>query len=554
MNRLRSQIAFLLYCVCILLTVFAGYSQIHQLYFSNDEFKFIAGVQTDGLFFLLNRDSWIQVLIGLYRPLGTLIQNAFYLTSNNSTTPFIVFGLVTHVANCILLYFLVRKITNNGIVAYCAGIIFASLSVYIQSISWLACIVEVPGSTFFTLVSLYALVCYQTESKQYRWLMVSLLAAYIAFLIKDASVFLFGALPCVLFMYEWKRRKFTMPYYVFSAVTAIVFVVIRIQSLKTVASERFLALSGVKTLFDGGSAYIQSIYHAFLYPLIGIIQIITPTRFIQKIIDSHSFMTPPRVDLGLAGLALLVCWILYHYFKKFIKDLKPMIMVVLLYVSSFIPIALILEKRGSAFIESRYMYFPTMMFSVILGYLVLIAIQSYQKNTKHAKIFITVILICFGIYLLKQISLTRNLLYGSIKEQQDIKNVFEQLARYQKQVPDNPIFYLTSDYDYFWPNNKVPFQEGTGYMLQVIYLPSGKIPKDLVRNYYLEPFGLEGYQAIEGRGFGYFHDKDKLVELYKKNPLFSTEQIIAFRYSSQTKKIDPITEEIRTYVSSMRYK
>ena len=108
--------------------------------------------------------------------------------------------------------------------------------------------------------------------------------------------------------------------------------------------------------------------------------------------------------------------------------------------------------------------------------------------------------------------------------------------------------YVTSDFDYFYPNNPLPFQEGNGYMLEVLFLDSGKIPYPLVATQFLGGYGTEGYRVVNGKGFGFYYDKDALVKLYAIHLGLNINQLVGFEYTSRTKTIHLITAEIRRYV------
>ena len=70
----------------------------------------------------------------------------------------------------------------------------------------------------------------------------------------------------------------------------------------------------------------------------------------------------------LPGARLLICVLASRGIALVNTYIKPLYAVVLLYFTSFVPVAVILTNRGSPFIEPRYMYFPALMVSMLVAY------------------------------------------------------------------------------------------------------------------------------------------------------------------------------------------
>src|SRR3989344_5949416 len=56
----------------------------------------------------------------------------------------------------------------------------------------------------------------------------------------------------------------------------------------------------------------------------------------------------------------------------------------------------------------------------------------------------------------------------------------------------------------------LPFQQGSGYTLMVLYYNSGKIPKSFLKDGFLFEIGSQGYKESDNMGFGFFTDKKEL--------------------------------------------
>lgn len=549
-----------LYIVVIAIVTFLGYRQLFHVYFASDEWLYIGGVHTDGITFLLNKISWVQMIAGIRRPIGTLIQNYFYLTFPNNPIPFVVFGLTTHIANCLLIFIIVRRVSKKTFIAFLSGVLFAASSVYVQSLGWIACLVEVPGSTVMLLGSLYALLIY-IERKKRIWLVIAFALAYISFLIKDANIFDFLFIPLVLWVYR-KEIRIHLGNVILAGMA-----IVALLALSRVGGAKDSIGSTLDLTLDPQSL-TKALFHSFYYPLIGISQILIPSRLILRLSGLFAaFEYGPMLkqagdlravsefvipDVFLVGASLMIFFVFVWLVKPRIKDTRPVVVAVVLYFFSFLPVAFYLTQRGSAFIESRYMYLPALALSILLAYAVYALHVAFHPKKLIAHVtFVLVIGLCLTGYIFKQTSVTRTELYASILAQQEVRNVAIQLARYKKDIPDKPIFYITSDVDFYYHfNNKIPFQEGTGYMLAVLFYDTGKIPASLIQQRFLIGFGDQGYQSIGNRGFGYFWNIDDLMHEFQTNEQLDTKQIVAFSYKSKEKVLVDTSNKIRYYIAS----
>lgn len=135
---------------------------------------------------------------------------------------------------------------------------------------------------------------------------------------------------------------------------------------------------------------------------------------------------------------------------------------------------------------------------------------------------------------------TRRILQDLSKEKaisDERKNFISQLKEMQLTLSQGKnIFFITSDEDYYATGNKVPFQQGTGYTLMVLYYDSGKIPSQLLAEDFLFEIGSQGYKEIGGKGFGYFWDPQELKSQLKANDL-SDNSVIFLNYNSEDRKL-----------------
>lgn len=524
-------------------------------FFMNDEFLYIIGVKTEGLFFLLNSGSWLEYVGGVNRPLGTLLQNFFHLHYLWDIRPFVFTGISFQILNCLMVYAVAKKLSKNTIIAATSGILFASMNVATQAVDWLACVFEVPTSTFFALLCIYFTLHYLEAKKKYL-LPLILCSAYVGFLLKDADIFLFVAVPVLLLIAEWKSKKKDIRFPVLSFGTAILLFGLRFArgTHRAVREASTLTPSALVTILGSGSLIGKIFYNSILFPMLGIIQSIVPVRYLQKFIDHPALsphLTQVKIDLFFFVSAGLFCLLLFFLLKR-TPEKKPLVILVVLYLSSFIPIVLTLIGRNSTFIEARYLYFSSTMISIFFGFVVYELFRmTRERRGVITRIVSTSILLFITVYTIKQIQVTRSTVYWDTTRQQEVKNVVMTLSKYKEQVPENPIFYINSDYDYYWPGNKLPVQEGVGFMLEVIFYDTGKIPKKLAQEFHFQNFGKQGYETSEGKGFGYYYDEKELATLFQNHTELSYDQIVGFDFASRDQSFTLVTERVREEVKKL---
>lgn len=367
----------ILYFLCILLATWVGYGGISYAYFQSDEWLYINGVKAEGIFFVLNKTSWPDLLAGFHRPLGVLTGNFLYKTFTYTPGPFLVVGIVLHLLNCLLLYGVAKKLTGSTFVAFAAGLFFATSGAYAQTLTWLMPIVQVPASTFFTLLAIYVV-------SPLPW--VSLVFAYIAFLFKDAAIYLFFALP-----FLGKKRSI-----VFSLAAIGLGILFTTAKIRGFGAGRLEPWDSVGELFSGADSYVQVAYRILIYPLI-----------------------------GLSWMLIPVCFAL-------LKNRRVFFGVIITYILSLVPVAIYATYLPAVTPPSRFLYFPTMLTGIMVAYAI--------RTIRRPIVFWGCIL-----FLLIQLFITRAAVAHEILGQQFMKNIATQLTDMHVAIPESAALFVTSD-------------------------------------------------------------------------------------------------------------
>ena len=145
----------------------------------------------------------------------------------------------------------------------------------------------------------------------------------------------------------------------------------------------------------------------------------------------------------------------------------------------------------------------------------------------------------------KQISFVQRDVYENVLYSMDIQKLIVDMNRIVPMLSEKPIFYISGDRNFFYQNNVVPFQYGTGFMIMMAFRERNEIPRQLIREKYLSRFLEEGYKEIGGEGFGYFWQKESLCSLFHKDRALRTDQVIGLYYFGNERKLIDITGDIR---------
>ncbi|MFZ2025199.1 MAG: hypothetical protein WAV51_02885 [Microgenomates group bacterium] len=544
--------------VFIILAFLVGVScyRVFSLYFLNDELLLLGAVQGDGILVgYAHSKTLFDILLGNGRFLGGILNNISFYFFKDSAIPFAVFTLVIHTLNSYLAYLVAKKITKNDHIAFITACVFSVPATANQAISWFAATTQTLGGMTFVFLSILASVKGYTDKKR-MWQIVAWIFAYIAFLFKESSFFVFPLLlllPSFITVkaprIQWKKYVYILtPLLILGGYKILQFFGIALNQLQN--GESLLKIA--KALFNMG-----------FYPLVSLGQFFVPLRFMLRIAPAFSkfnygFMENVAVDNPINSVLVgdlvsvilsfgFIIFMIYIYAKH--KPFqKGMLFSLCWYILSFVPMAVFLNERNTSYVESRYLYFSFFPVAMMVGFFLTalrIKIETVMKNRVIAYMVVYSIL---AVFLYKQITLlqreiNQNVLYGS-----GIKIAMSAIRGSYPTIPNKPIFYVEGDRDFFYPNNPLPFQLGTGYMLSLTFMSNPVIPKELFKESYLWHFFDQGYKEIGNKGFGYYWNKKDLVELFKTNKDISVDQLVGIYYYGNDQRVRDITSSITEYV------
>lgn len=560
MSRIKSIIAkntfFILLSLANLLLITYVYRDFRLTFYQQDEWVSLGYVLSYPLFGLTDDYSLIEILSGKGRYLARPFQSIFFGLFPYKIMPFVIFGLLLHSINTALVFLLTKKISKNTYISIIAGIFFAVASVGNQAVTWAAASpTTLPAATLVFLAVIFYLK--HIENHKTKFLYLSQILLVISLYFKESGLFLFLFLPFLYLLYNKKKSfsKFIKRHLAFFSF-GVFYILFNVLEIFTSTKTGFYITGESNT--DG-----KIILHLLLYPITSLSQIFIPDTFVYRLTRSIVGIQYPRLEQVVNGPIyesivadgiflyfsfLMIIIILLLTFLKPENLRKAFISALVFVLLSFTPYLLLF--RPNSLLESRYYYIGIAGGGMLLGLACWQTKELLNKFSLLKNIGKFIIIIFLVIYSFLQINIIHENLAYKAEVGGKRKKIVEQIKVLRPSLPPKPIFYITSDRDFITKNYKLPFQQGIGYTLMVLYYNTGVVPDEFIRKMYLWGMLDQGYKEVGEKGFGYFWDKERLKEEFKKNKKLNIDQLIGFYYDADKEMMRDTTEEIINFVEN----
>ncbi len=321
-----------------------------------------------------------------YRPLFTTYLTLNYKLFGLWEPGWHLMNLLVHVAATVAVYFLLKRLSSNHLVAALAALLFGLHAAHVESISWISGIPD-PLAALFYVPSLLWYVRYREEGQR-KWLTASVVAFALSILCKETPL----ALPLVLCVWELTRSidrpslalrlKDIVLQMIPYAVVAAAYLVLRFSVLGRISWKHpFMARVPDSAIWMTVPYVFVNYLKHLLAPFY--LSLIYGTSFVTSASDAR-FLLPVGILVGL-GLTL---WI---YRKKFSQQ---MWMAIAMVVAPLLPVLNLEVFHYEYIIQDRYLYLPS------IGFCFLVAILLLQLARKHASLALgtsMVVLLAFGV-------------------------------------------------------------------------------------------------------------------------------------------------------------
>ena len=555
-RTLKSQIPF---CLIIVGAVLYAYWALPRTYFQQDEWyvfgKYMYLLSLNKISFLAN--FFKGGLLGHFGPFTDFFLLPQFIFFRFHFAPYAYLSIFFHIINSLLVYFFVTRLTKEKAVGLLVGLLFATWYISHQAITWIGAYPGTLGSTLFLLLSLSFFLKYQDEKikKKYYYFSLGMLLVSLGF--KEITAFLFIFFPIWGLIIIKKERGWRFSWLkeqIPVVICALLYLGLRALPLLTKIEKH-------SVVTDKSWNYLPvTLYNLLIMPLTTISQIFIPPDVIRNLVtrlpeaflknklfcNSFAFSPSPAVFISLLLtfliIALVVTLVLFLH-RKGERDKANVILLSLIWIGiSALPFAFL--GRPLEFFESRYYYIPAIGAALLLSMVIFyIADKVRQKlvrfKVRHAVYYGLIGLLVIPILFFHSGRINRHI-EEKIKVGDKQKAIISEIKKAYPKIGRKSIFYIEP---LMWPT----FAAGFGHTLMVVYAQEGQMNPGFFKEDFLWGIREQGYREIEGNGFGYFRQCSKLVEAIKEFHL-SPDNVYAFRYNTQTKKLNNITDEIKNRI------
>jgi len=203
---------------------------------------------------------------------------------------------------------------------------------------------------------------------------------------------------------------------------------------------------------------------------------------------------------------------------------------------SFLPYAVL--ERSYSYLESRYYYGGVPGLGISLA---IVAHRFWRTRKLWIRGFVA---LSIAFYLGIHIRLIHRDIAAQVLLSSERKALISELVKIKPFLQDKNMIYITGSRSYVLPEMPLPFQQGVGYTLMVLYADTGKIPRKFLEGQYLWNINDDGYQEEWGYGFGYYFNEERLRESLKRYNL-GPKNVFSFYYNGNEKKLTNTTEHTR---------
>lgn len=478
-------------------------------------------------------------------------------------------SLFLHFLNTVLVFYLTKFLTKRRDTAFLAGALFAVTSVHFDAIIFIGTSLVTLGATFFGLLSLIFYVTYLNKKKRifFRLCLASLI---LALAIKTNPIYLFIFIPLDWFwlrkgiMDQQEKRKFFL-FLGTAGIYSLTLLALRLTGLQNPIP----GLSQIETPFLSLSAII---YQLITPPLKALSQaFVSPSHIYfltQKWIEfAYPFLFSPELEIDRDLVSQTVGSDLISYFlmivflviigavfsflrkKKERVLLRALVFAVLLITTSVTPTVFLL-LRGQHAISPLIR--PSDLYPTSIGAVLVLSIATFSLAEKFSRkkcqslTYSFALLVFCSFFFYHYHNLQQEVFPFGIRLADQRKGILSQIKETYPEIAAKSIFYTESDAFYYGHSEpSLPFQTGLGRCLLAWYNYSHQShPWQFFEDDFLYSFNSNGYREIEDKGFGYFHNFDKLAPVMREYHL-TPESVYAFAWKGETEELFNITDQVR---------
>ena len=323
--------------------------------------------------------------------------------SGSNPYPYHLFNVLSHLGCVILIFFLCNILFNNRALSFLTSLIFALHPIHTEAVSWIS------GGhyAFSSLLFIASFLFYIKSDKSIFNLTLSVIAFGLCFFSGNAV----AVLPLMFILYEifFRQRsegnnalyRLRMVILVLLFVTSLIFI-----SLFFIRKNEFIHLifyfRGFRYLVVAAKAFVYYLKILYLPLQRGLIH---PFAFNLTNIQALS----PAFFLSLAIIGVAIA-----SFFKCRRDFKPVSFGIMWFFITYAPYSNIIPVCNV--ISERYLYLPSLGFSIVLAALFLRVWEIINRNQRFRSVYRVIAIIAITLFLGSYAALTikRNYEYSNI--------------------------------------------------------------------------------------------------------------------------------------------
>lgn len=540
-TRIITGAAFL--CLIIGL-VFLSYNGLDRTFFIADEWWGLSQAMTRSVGQIFTDAIWGNTHGVHYVPLGGIMRNFVFQFFQLNMAGYAYTGLIFHLINVSLFFWLIRKVTGRFVLSGLAAILFALSPLASQAITWFSTNSTTLPCVTLLLVSLLFFTNFLAKRTRAIYFILALVFVFLSVFSKEYSIFLF-VFYAVFLVFSNRRRS--IPWkktWVWPAVSIACFIgYLGFRYFRTFLfpTESIHMTETVFATHSLGGSLLELLIKWFVTPLQSFWMIILSPEQATEIATNWHI---PVWAISVLVLAIvLICYIWLRRSQPLAKLLPGIVVFSLL---AFTPFAF--RNYNWEQIEQRYLYIPLLGGCFLLIILADSLISFFIK--KQWLKYIILAAIIGGITTLNIATIKNGIL-----DKQEIGDLRSAILRQIKsEHPDlsaNTIFLFQGNSSGFYglADYPIPFQSGIGNVLLSWYHVENSELRPYLSEFALYSVGKEVLVEKEDSLFGVFYSGNSLTDYLLSHPVSPETKIIAYFYDCYTKKLSDHSLEWQVLVN-----
>lgn len=481
--------------------------------------------------------------LGHFTPLALITKMSLFNIFGLQAQYFFLISILWHAVIVVVVYYLFYLLFQQKLLALFGALFFAVNSSHYQAVTWLGTFEGTEGATLMGTLSLLTMIVYQKTS-QIKYYRLTLVLLFLGLLFKEIALTYALVVAGLIILRPLPISRLKLLAQLVLVVGG--YLILRfLVAFVSVANQPGPINAGGSNLFD------LVIYNLVVIPPKLIIQILLPPGILVTItqllaskinmllewLGIFETVSSSSAAIILAGsLILVVASISLWRNQQGRLQIYPLILGGLIVIATAVP--LLLLKQFSQLLDSRYLYPATLGIGLIIATL----IESFWSRS----FLVRAVLATVGLILIVAHATALYAVVGDlVKDGHERKEILKQTSQIQPSLKRQTVILAESDRPYYGLTERIfPFQSGLGQLLLVYYQQSQAIPATFFTSEFLWNILDQGYQEIDGFGFGFFWDLKKLAETIEENNL-PTETILALAYDSQNQQVVDISQRVR---------